>query len=192
MPESNARWNHEPSHPTRSAVGCPLWWRGLLEACQSGVPPSPATASVVPPEPTEPEPPAAEPESEPPPEVVDAETVVEPVDPEPPSEPARRAPRRPPLSEPEPKEPDEPPPSTQLSGADEASPELVSKLQRAGSLLSSVGDRELSISQKEQLVAARSFVSQARQALADGDERRALVLIDKGLILAEDVERTSR
>ena len=66
------------------------------------------------------------------------------------------------------------------------------KLEQAGSLLSSVGGRELSQGQREQVAAARGFVAQAQRALDKGDERRALVLVDKGLILAEDVERTSR
>ena len=71
-------------------------------------------------------------------------------------------------------------------------PEVQSKLEQAGSLLSSVGGRELSQGQREQGAAARGFVAHAQRALDEGDERRALVLIDKGLILAEDVERTSR
>lgn len=71
-------------------------------------------------------------------------------------------------------------------------PEVQSKLKQAGSLLSSVGGRELSQRQREQVAAARGFVAHAQRALDEGDERRALVLIDKGLILAEDVERTSR
>ncbi|MGH9336583.1 MAG: hypothetical protein ACRD21_22825, partial [Vicinamibacteria bacterium] len=71
-------------------------------------------------------------------------------------------------------------------------PELASKLNRANSLLGSISRRNLTSQQADQLVAARGFVSQARKALNEGDPRRALVLIDKGLILAEDVERLSR
>ncbi|HXV64600.1 MAG TPA: hypothetical protein VEK15_28135 [Vicinamibacteria bacterium] len=170
---------------------------GLLSACSKDVkadfPRPPATASVAPPEPDGPDTPeVAGPESEPPPETVETETIVEAVEPEPtPEDPPRRA-LKPTPPEPESEEPEEPPPSTQLAGTGETSPELVSKLQRAGSLLSAIGERALSSPQREQLIAARSFVSQAREALADGDEKRALVLIDKGLILAEDVERSSR
>ncbi|HSF14497.1 MAG TPA: hypothetical protein VLK65_02970 [Vicinamibacteria bacterium] len=170
---------------------------GLLSACAKDVkanfPRPPASASVVPPERDEPDTPeVAEPESEPQPDADETETVVEAVEPvPPPEEPPRHAPKPTP-PEPESAEPEKPPPSTQLTGTGETSPELVSKLQRAGSLLSAIGERALSSPQKDQLIAARSFVSQARQALADGDERRALVLIDKGLILAVDVERSSR
>jgi hypothetical protein len=83
------------------------------------------------------------------------------------------------------------PPSTTL-GSGEVDPELASKLERARSLLRSISRRNLTSVQADQLVAARGFVTQARQALAEGDPRRALVLIDKGLILAEDVDRLSR
>jgi hypothetical protein len=69
---------------------------------------------------------------------------------------------------------------------------VSTKLQRAGTLLSSLGGRGLSDGQRDQVAAARGFVAQAQRALDEGDERRALVLVDKGLILAEDVERTSR
>ncbi len=88
--------------------------------------------------------------------------------------------------------PAEEPPSTALAGAAEVDPELAAKLDRARSLLRSISRRNLTSVQADQLVAARGFVTQARQALAEGDPRRALVLIDKGLILAEDVDRLSR
>ena len=58
--------------------------------------------------------------------------------------------------------------------------------------MSSLSARALSDSQRQQFAAARGFVAQAQRALDEGDERRAIVLIDKGLILAEDVERSSR
>jgi len=105
-----------------------------------------------------------------------------------PPDPAPR-PRVPP---PSPGETPEGPPSTTLAGSTEVDPELASKLERASSLLRSISRRILTPVQAEQLIAARGFVAQARQALAEGDPRRALVLIDKGLILAEDVDRLSR
>ena len=37
-----------------------------------------------------------------------------------------------------------------------------------------------------------ALIAFIESSVDDGDERRALVLVDKGLILAEDVERTSR
>jgi hypothetical protein len=111
------------------------------------------------------------------------EELVEPPEPDPP-------PRQP---APAPEEaPPEEPPSTTLAGATEVDPELASKLERASALLRSISRRILTPVQADQLIAARGFVAQARQALAEGDPRRALVLIDKGLILAEDVDRLSR
>jgi hypothetical protein len=89
-------------------------------------------------------------------------------------------------------EPPEEPPSTTLAGSGEVDPELAGKLERASSLLQAINRRNLTSVQADQLIAAREFVAQARQALAEGDPRRALVLIDKGLILAEDVDRLSR
>jgi hypothetical protein len=89
-------------------------------------------------------------------------------------------------------EPPEEPPSTTLAGSGEVDPELAGKLERARSLLRAINRRNLTSVQADQLIAARGFVAQARQALAEGDPRRALVLIDKGLILAEDVDRLSR
>jgi hypothetical protein len=84
------------------------------------------------------------------------------------------------------------PTSTQLAGASSVDPALAAKMDRASALLGSIGVRDLTPGQTEQLTAARAFVIQARRALEEGDPRRALVLIDKGLILAEDVERVSR
>lgn len=169
---------------------------GLLSAsgCSKEVkaefPRPPATAALPP-----------ERESAPPPEPV-SEVVVD-------SAPAPAPEPKPAVDEPEPDPPKPPPPpvaaepeaetppeplSTQLAGGgdEEVDPEVVSKLEEAGTLLGSVGGRDLSQGQREQVAAARGFISQARRALDDGDERRALVLVDKGLILAQDVERTSR
>ena len=86
----------------------------------------------------------------------------------------------------------EEPPSTHLAGSDPTDPEVLAKMQRAGTLLGSVESRALSDEQREQVMAAKAFVVQARAASAEGDERRAQVLIEKALILAEDVERSSR
>ncbi len=169
---------------------------GLLSAsgCSKEVkaefPRPPATAAIPPSEPSQPSP-------EPPTEVVAG------------GESSPAAETEPKVEAPEPKPPKPPPPSvaaapvvetppepssTQLATADDedVDPEVVSKLDRAGSILSSVGGRELSQEQRQQVAAARGFVAQARRALDAGDERRALVLVDKGLILAADVERTSR
>jgi hypothetical protein len=59
-------------------------------------------------------------------------------------------------------------------------------------ILSSLEDRSLNTQQREQAAAARAFVAQARKALEEGDFRRASVLADKGLILAQDVRDSSR
>jgi len=161
---------------------------GCSKEVKAEFPRPPATAALPPVEEPEPEPePEAEvvAEHEPAPE---PEPVVDEPEPEPP-----RAPPPPVVAEPA-EEPVSEPLSTQLVSPDDedVDPEVLSKLERAGSLLSSVGGRELSQGQREQVAAARGFVAQAQRALDEGDERRALVLVDKGLILAEDVERTSR
>ncbi len=127
--------------------------------------------------------------------------VADEVDPEPVLEtPPPKAAVEPPAPRPAPTVPAKPPPtpdadqrpSTQLSGSAPLDPEVLSKLRQAISLLGSVQGRTLSNEQREQVTAARAFVTQAREASAEGDERRALVLIDKAVILAEDVERSSR
>ncbi len=161
---------------------------GCSKQVKAEFPRPPATAAIPPSQESEPspEPPAevlvdSEPEPEP-------EPVIDEPEPEPPK------PSPPPVAaEPVEETPLEPP-STQLASAVDGAvdPEVHSKLEQAGSLLSSVGGRELSQGQREQVAAARGFVTQAQRALDEGDERRALVLIDKGLILAEDVERTTR
>jgi hypothetical protein len=164
-----------------SAAGC-------TKEVKADFPRPPATATLPPP-PQEPEilPPAPAPE-----EPVEAEPIEE--EPEGEEEQEKAPPARRPAPEPStplPEETPEEPPSTALAGSG-IDPELASKLDRARSLLRSISRRNLTSVQADQLVAARGFVTQARQALADGDPRRALVLIDKGLILAEDVDRLSR
>ena len=121
---------------------------------------------------------------------VEPEPAVE--DPEPrPDQGPDRAPPTPPPPEPPDDVPAEPP-STERAGSESVDPELLAKLARANALMSSLPTRALSDGQRQQFAAARGFVAQAQRAVDEGDERRALVLIDKGLMLAEDVERSSR
>ncbi len=178
------------------SLSVPASGLSLLLLCAAGCgkevkadfPRPPATATLPPPaeRPEKPEAPVAEePEAEEP--VLDESEVEEQAE-ELPDVPARPPEPAPPLEE----EPPEVPSSTTLAGGGEVDPELAGKLERASSLLQSVSQRSLTSNQADQLVAARGFVAQARQALAEGDPRRALVLIDKGLILAEDVDRLSR
>jgi hypothetical protein len=162
---------------------------GCSKEVKADFPRPPATATLPPPQ-EEPEPGLPAPAPEEPIVVVPLD------DPSEGEEEVEETPKaRPPVREPAtPAEEETPedPPSTTLSGATEVDPELASKLERARSLLRSISRRNLTSVQADQLVAARGFVTQARQALAEGDPRRALVLIDKGLILAEDVDRLSR
>jgi hypothetical protein len=162
---------------------------GCSKEVKAEFPRPPATATLPPPrEEPEPVPPTPAPEEPVLVEPIDDTAEVEDELPEPPGEaPSVREP-----ATPAEEEPPEEPPSTALSGTAEVDPELASKLDRARSLLRSISRRNLTSVQADQLVAARGFVTQARQALAEGDQRRALVLIDKGLILAEDVDRLSR
>jgi hypothetical protein len=181
-------------------TGVVLWLLALalplLPGCSKEVkadfPRPPATAATTPrPSPDPPTEPAPEPAAPVPDATEAGQTSSSP------SPPTAAVPRPRPKPRPEAPAEDAPPPeppSTQLAHADESDPdpELARKLERASLLLGSVSSRSLSPELTEQLTAARAFVAQARQALADGDERRALILIDKGLILAQDVERLSR
>ncbi len=166
-----------------SAAGC-------AKEVKAEFPRPPATAALPAPE-EKPKNPTPDPLPEEP-EVVEAVESVSEADEEaegPPSVPPRLPEPAPPTEEEE--QPEEPP-STTLAGAGEVDPELTGKLERAGNLLRAISRRYLTSVQADQLIAARGFVAQARQALEEGDPRRALVLIDKGLILAEDVDRLSR
>ena len=162
---------------------------GCTKEVKADFPRLPATATLPPPEP-EPEelPPEPAPEEPVATEPVEADVETGEQTEEPP--PAARRPREP--APPTEEEPIVDPPSTALAGAGAVDPALSEKLGRASSLLESISRRSLTSVQADQLVAARGFVAQARQAIAEGDSRRAHVLIDKGLILAEDVDRVSR
>jgi hypothetical protein len=163
---------------------------GCAKEVKAEFPRPPATATLPPPEEPSPAPAPAPAPAEPEPEPVEEpaeENTEEPRDPPRPSPPRRTS-----VPPPDPEEPPPEPPSTTLSGDGDVDPELAAKLERASTLLQSVSRRHLTSVQADQLVAARGFVAQARQALSEGDPRRALVLIDKGLILAEDVDRVSR
>jgi hypothetical protein len=174
----------------RASCFFPLLWSaaGCAKEVKAEFPRPPATAAPIS---------VDEPEALPPTQPAEDPVVTEPEESateveEQPEEPPDPAPRpRGPAPSPEETPPEEPP-STTLAGATEVDPELASKLERASSLLRSISRRILTPVQAEQLIAARGFVAQARQALAEGDPRRAIVLIDKGLILAEDVDRLSR
>ncbi len=176
-----------------TSLAAPIALSGCSKEVKAEFPRPPATASTPVVEEERPSLPEAESSSAEP--VVADEVVPESVVETPPPKAAveRPAPRPAPTVPAKPPTPDaEERPSTQLSGSDPVDPEVLSKLRQATSLLGSVQGRTLSNEQREQVTAARAFVTQARQASAEGDERRALVLIDKAVILAEDVERSSR
>jgi hypothetical protein len=121
------------------------------------------------------------------PEAVDEPAPVE--EEEPPPKPVRRRRPAPPPEPPPTPDPHEP---RLTEGSD--SPEVRSirnKLARADAILNILGRQSLTAVQREQASQARAFVNQAREALQDGDYRRAAVLADKGLILAEDVRESS-
>jgi len=165
-----------------SAAGC-------AKEVKAEFPRPPATATLPVPK-EEPEEVPPDPVSEGPEEMEPAESTIE-TEEELVEPPAEAQPRREPVPSSE-EEPSGEPPSTTLADAGEVDPELASKLERASSLLRSISRRNLTSIQADQVITARGFVAQARQALAEGDPRRALVLVDKGLILAEDVDRLSR
>lgn len=103
----------------------------------------------------------------------------------------RRAPAPPP---PEPAPPVQPPPapSPRLAPGKDDPATIQDKIRRTETLLSSVRERVLTAQQREQAEAAGGFVAQAKDAMGEGEWRRAAVLADKAFILAEDVERGSR
>lgn len=144
----------------------------------------PPVASTVP----EPEPVPEEPEEPEVPEVV-VDPPEEPAVPEqapPPAQPVRRKrPPEPSLPPPPPEEPPSPRLATEPETAETGAIRDTMALTEA--ILSSLDQESLSTKQREQAAAARAFVTQARRALEEGDYRRASVLADKGLILAEDV-----
>ena len=107
-----------------------------------------------------------------------------------------RRPRHPvsrPSAPPKPDSPAVPPPTPSLTpGSDLEESAIRQKLDQARTFLASVSNRALSGQQAEQASAAKAFIDQADKALEEGDSRRARVLADKGLILAEDLARSSR
>ena len=107
--------------------------------------------------------------------------------PPPPPRPARPSREETPADEPAP--PAEPSLDERLPELD---PDTREKLVRADSLLVLVDARPLSSIQRQQAGSARAFVAQAKKAIREGDERRAVVLLGKGLLLVEDLERSSR
>lgn len=146
----------------------------------------PAVASVPEPEPAEPDPTATEPS---PPDTSPKPTQETPEKEEPPPVPA---PKPRPAPPPEPVPSPEPPEPSLAQGDD--SPEsrsIMEKLTRAEGMLSTLRKRALTREQREQVAAAQAFVDQARKAHAERDYRRAAVLVDKGLLLAEDVLKST-
>ena len=88
--------------------------------------------------------------------------------------------------------PPDPPPKASRSEQPTVPSSIQGKVDKALALLTTVSTRLLTSVQHDQVNAARGFIEQAQGALLDGDDRRALVLADKGLILVDDVERESR
>ncbi len=105
---------------------------------------------------------------------------------EPPARPVRRSkPSDPPPPPPVPEEPPSPRLTTEPNNAETGI--IRDKLALTEAILSALDQDSLTIKQREQAAVARAFVTQARKALEERDYRRASVLADKGLILAEDM-----
>ena len=128
---------------------------------------------------------------------LDLEALEEQSEPQEKAAPAMETPAPKPIREPRPAPPPDPPlpePAEPRLTINEDSPEarsIVEKLTRAEAILSTLQKRSLTKEQQEQLAASRAFVTQARKAYAEKDYRRAAVLADKGLILAEDVRSST-
>lgn len=139
----------------------------------------------------------------PPPAPAPPEAEAPPADPEPAPEeppptanhrprPSRRAPPTPPTEPALPATQPPPAPSPRLAAGKDDPAAIQEKIRRTEALLSSVRERALSPQLREQAEAAAGFIAQAKEAVAEGEWRRAAVLADKAFILAEDVERASR
>lgn len=70
--------------------------------------------------------------------------------------------------------------------------QILGKLAEAEDAIAKIMQRELSKEQSEQVEVARSFLEQAKAALAEDDLQRAAVLADKGAALARGIEEASR
>ena len=70
--------------------------------------------------------------------------------------------------------------------------EIQGKLAEAEEALAKITQRKLSKEQSEQVEVARSFLEQAKAALAEDDLQRAAMLADKGAALARGIEEASR
>ena len=164
-----------------------LWeGAGCHKKPQVEFPRPPASLSIPEkPPPPEPEAPPAEPAPGPSPD--STPTPPAPSRPRPP----RRTPAQPAPVEPEPAEPP-PSPTPGLAATSEDPAAIQGKISRAETVLATLSARSLPRDQQDQASAARGFIAQGKEALAGSELKRAAVLADKGLILAEDVERRSR
>lgn len=100
---------------------------------------------------------------------------------------------RPQLDPPSPATPSPPPSRASRSGPGKEDPLAIQdRIHRTESILETVSGRSLGREGRDQVVAARTFVLQAKDALVSGEVKRAAVLADKAYILAQDVERSSR
>jgi hypothetical protein len=93
---------------------------------------------------------------------------------------------------PEPRGLPPPPPSLGVETGQPDEESIRATIQRVEAILRQVRLRSLTAEQREQEGAVRGFLVQARAALAVHELRRAGVLADKGLVLVQDVERSSR
>lgn len=69
---------------------------------------------------------------------------------------------------------------------------LKASLERAEALLVQLRARKLDETQQVQVASAQGFVDQAREALAAGDKERASTLLEKSLVLLQDIEAATR
>lgn len=115
-------------------------------------------------------------------------------------EPRKASPPRPPAApEPtatEPSAPDPPPdaPAPKLLSDTDSSlgQEVQAKLGHARDLAAALDPRTLSIEQTDQLLGGQQFVGECTEAVAAGDLQRASVLVDKALVILEELEQSTR
>jgi hypothetical protein len=72
------------------------------------------------------------------------------------------------------------------------SADLIGQLAKAEQTLRVLGDRSLDAAQQEQRDTGAAFLAQAKDASSAGDSARAAVLVNKSLLLLEDLEGRTR
>ena len=86
----------------------------------------------------------------------------------------------------------DPVPTPRLLEDEPATEAILEAIESAEQLVKAIEGRKLDNAQREQLVSIQSFLSQAREALTVDEASRAQGLANKGLLLARQLEESTR